>query len=298
MRETSEMPAHLAAPSVPREETRELLSRDLLGEISRTLGRYLVALPFLIYPYFHFKYGSGVATIVPPWIPWRLLWAYFCGATMLAAGLAIVFRKYSRLAAVLLGIEVLLFVALIHFFLIFYKPGDPWADGGLFKGLDLPGRLNNAFKDFGLSGAIFIVAASEGRVWARQGKDLVLTVGRMILASSTAAFVVLHFVYLAFAPGIPPMHAEISFILPGHAFWVYFSSVIFLIAAVSLFASYRVRLASAVLGCTILFCAFLTWVPRFPSHPGEITDNWLKDIGNAGGALVLAGIAGAPRKQR
>jgi hypothetical protein len=33
------------------------------------------------------------------------------------------------------------------------------------------------------------------------------------------------------------------------------------------------------------------WGPRFVSHPTDLWGNWLKDLGMAGGALLLAGSA-------
>jgi hypothetical protein len=37
----------------------------------------------------------------------------------------------------------------------------------------------------------------------------------------------------------------------------------------------------------ILVFALLVWVPRIATHPVDLTGNWLKDLGLAGGALVL-----------
>jgi hypothetical protein len=133
----------------------------------------------LVYPIFHFLYGPGVATIVPPWIPWRLFWTYFTGATISAAGLSILLRKHSHIPALSLGTEILLFVLLIDVLLIFPRPGDAWAERSMFG--DLPGRLNNAFKDFRLSGAVFIFAGTQSEPWRTLGKDTALTLGRLIV---------------------------------------------------------------------------------------------------------------------
>jgi len=94
---------------------------------SLKLGLPLLSLPMLIYPLFHFIYGPGVATFVPPWIPWYLSWTYFNGTSILAAGLAMVFKKHARLAAILLGAEILLFATLIHVRLLFHGVGDAGA---------------------------------------------------------------------------------------------------------------------------------------------------------------------------
>jgi uncharacterized membrane protein len=243
------------------------------------VGRFLLALPMVVYAVLHFRYAGFVATIVPPWIPWHLFWTYFAGVALLASGVAIAIRKQEHLAATLLGMMILLWVLLIHVFLIFHKPGDAWAERPMFG--DLAGRLNNAFKDLGLSGAAFILAGTFG-------SDEVLTFGRFLLAIPITAFGVLHFVYPAFAPGVPPMFTNVSFPIPGHLFWVYLSGAVFLAAGVGIMMNKEARSAAILAGITILLFAVLTWVPRFSANPGDITGNWLKDLGLAGGALILA----------
>jgi hypothetical protein len=38
----------------------------------------------------------------------------------------------------------------------------------------------------------------------------------------------------------------------------------------------------------IVLFDLLTWVPVFIAQPMQLTGNWLKDIGIAGGAFILA----------
>jgi uncharacterized membrane protein len=244
------------------------------------LGRFLLALPMVVYAVLHFIYASFVATIVPPWIPWHLFWAYFAGAALFASGVAIAIKWHEHLAATLLGAMIFSWVLLIHVFLIFHRPGDAWAERAMFG--DLAGKLNNAFKDLGLSGAAFLFAGMAGR-------NTVLALGRFLFGMSITAFGVLHFVYPAFAPGIPPMFTSVSFPIPGHLFWVYLTGAIFFAAGVSILIKRETRLTATVLGLAILVFALLIWVPRFGSNSGDIYGNWLKDIGLAGGALILAG---------
>jgi uncharacterized membrane protein len=254
-------------------------------------GRFLLALPMLVYPALHFVYPDFVAGIVPPWIPWHLFWTYFTAVTIMAAGVAIVFRKHAQLAATLLGIEIFLFCALIHVFLVFPRAGDSWAAGAMFG--DVPSRWINFPKDLGLSGAAFIFAGTQSESFRKTGRNLLLTLGRLILALCTAWFGVLHFVYPAYAPGLPPMSVKISFPIPGHAFWVYLTAVLLLVLATCLATNWKTREAALVLGLTIMAFDLVTWVPVFFANPSTLTGNWLKDIGVAGGALILA--AGADK---
>ncbi|MGH9400842.1 MAG: hypothetical protein ACRD2P_01900, partial [Terriglobia bacterium] len=67
------------------------------------LGRFLLAAPMILFGVDHFIFAPFVATIVPPWIPWRLFWVYFCGVALFAAGLSIIVKRQAHLAAALLG---------------------------------------------------------------------------------------------------------------------------------------------------------------------------------------------------
>jgi len=271
-------------------------SKDSDGDLTRTdgaldqflkIGRFLLALPMLVFPVFHFIATTFVATIVPPWIPWHVFWTYFCGVTIMGAGALIVFKKHARVPAILLGIEIFLFVMLIHVFLIFHKPGDPWAAHLLVEGP--AGELNNCFKDLGLSGAVFIFAGTLSESWRTSGRDNILALGRTIVAVCIIAFSVLHFIYPAFAPGIQPMFESIAFPIPGHLSWVYLTGAALLLAGVCMLINWQTRLAATFVGILILVFDLLTWGPRFPAHPGELAGNWLKDLGVAGGVLILAG---------
>jgi len=240
----------------------------------------------VIYGVEHFIYAPFVFTIVPPWIPWHAFWTYFTGIALIAAGVSIVFKKYAHLAATLLGTMIFLWVVLIHVFLIFHKPDDLWAGRSMFG--DLPGRLNNAFKDLGLSGAAFILAGTQSEAARTLRANKLFRFGRLLFCIAIAAFGALHFLYPAFAPGIPPMFTDISFLLPGHLVWVYFTGATLFAAAICILMKKEERLVAMSLGAMIVVFDLLTWVPRFGAHPGDITGNWLKDLGLAGGALVLA----------
>jgi uncharacterized membrane protein YphA (DoxX/SURF4 family) len=87
------------------------------SEQSRALintGRFLYALPLVVFAAQHFMYAQFVATLVPAWIPARLFWACFVGAAFIAASLSIIFKIKNSLAAVLLGLMFFLWVVIVH----------------------------------------------------------------------------------------------------------------------------------------------------------------------------------------
>jgi putative oxidoreductase len=251
-------------------------------------GRFLLALPMVIFGIEHFLFANFVTMIVPPWIPWHLFWIYFVGIALIAAGVAIIIRKETQLAGLLLGAMILAFILLIHSRLLAQLPSDLFAAKPIFG--PHPGRLNNACKDLGLSGAAFLFAGTQSDTWKVQGKDKVFTLGRVLFAIAVATLGVLHFVYPAFAPGVQPMSTTINFPLPGQPMWSYMTGIAFVAAAVAIFLNNRVRLAATLLGILILLFGLIVWVPWLARHPQDIAGgNYLKDMGLVGGALLLAG---------
>lgn len=251
-------------------------------------GRFLLAVPMVIFGVQHFLFANFVAMIVPPWIPWHFFWAYFVGIALIAAGVAIMMKREAWLAGFLLGAMILAFVVLIHSRLLARWPGDLFAMNSIFG--PYPGRLNNACKDLGLSGAAFLFAGTQSEAWKDSGRDKVFTTGRVLFAIAVATLGVLHFVYPAFAPGIQPMSMAVKLPLPGQPAWSYFTGVAFLTAAAAIFLNSKVRLAATLLGILILLFGLIVWVPWLAMHPQDVAGgNYLKDMGLAGGALLLAG---------
>src|SRR6185295_7962789 len=60
-------------------------------------------------------FGAGLVTsLVPPYMPWRVFWAYGVGVALVAASVSIAVRIGVRWSGVLFGIMMFLFVAMIH----------------------------------------------------------------------------------------------------------------------------------------------------------------------------------------
>lgn len=97
------------------------------------LGKYLFALPFAVFGLFHFMSAdamSGMAFGSP-------ILVYLTGACLIAATISILIGKYDKLATVLLGLMLVLFVFIIH--LKGAMAGDQSATAGLLKDLSLAG---------------------------------------------------------------------------------------------------------------------------------------------------------------
>jgi hypothetical protein len=77
-------------------------------------GRWLFVLPFAVFGLLHFGPLEFSLPYVPTWLPFPAAWVYFVGACFVAFVASVFLKKHDQLAAVLLAVCLLLFVALIH----------------------------------------------------------------------------------------------------------------------------------------------------------------------------------------
>jgi uncharacterized membrane protein YphA (DoxX/SURF4 family) len=108
------------------------------------LGKYLFALPFLMFSAFHFMNADGMAGMVP--IPGGAIWVYLTGLAMLAAGVAILIGKMDKMAAFLLGVLLVVYALSIHL------PGVMNAADEMARA----GSMSGLLKDLALAGGAWI----------------------------------------------------------------------------------------------------------------------------------------------
>lgn len=99
------------------------------GERGLRAARFLFALALIAFGLSHFAYAKQTAALVPAWLPWHFVWAYFFGGTYLLAGLAVLVGVYARLATALAAVQMGLFTALVWLpFLITGPSADQWSE--------------------------------------------------------------------------------------------------------------------------------------------------------------------------
>lgn len=111
-----------------------------------TIGRYLYALPLIVFGSMHFMQGSAMAGMVP--IPGGVLWVYLTGAALIAAAIAILIGKWAVLATGLLGLMLLSFALTIHL-------------PGVLSAADAAAQqasMSNMLKDTALAGAAWVLS--------------------------------------------------------------------------------------------------------------------------------------------
>jgi hypothetical protein len=118
----------------------------------------------------------------------------------------------------------------------------------------------------------------------------VFTAGRILFLVVVTTLGVLRFIQPEFGQSV-----QAPFPLPGQPWWSYFTGIAFLAAGASIFMNSRVRFGATLLGISILLFGLTVWLLWLAAHPRDVAcGNYLKDMGMAGGAFLLAGAL--PRK--
>ena len=121
------------------------------GKIGR-VGAVLYAITIVYYGIIHFMVAKEAGSYIPSWIPWHLFWMYFCGAALIASGIAILSRTKQKLAAILLGAMIL------TWFLILHIPRVAVADAGA-----MDGELQSALFALAYSGTAFVISGTTNK---------------------------------------------------------------------------------------------------------------------------------------
>lgn len=112
--------------------------------LTGSVARIIFGLPFAIFGILHFMNASSMAGMVP--LPGAVFWVYLTGIALIAASISILIEKYTRLACILLGVMLLIFVLTIHL---------PGVIGG-----EMQPNMPNLLKDLALAGGAWILAGN------------------------------------------------------------------------------------------------------------------------------------------
>jgi len=85
------------------------------GKIMLTpMAKYLFAAAMIVFAVQHYMYAGYIATLITPWIPFKLFWAYFVGVAFLAVAVSITINRLVYPATIALGMMFLLWLFILH----------------------------------------------------------------------------------------------------------------------------------------------------------------------------------------
>ena len=114
------------------------------------IGTILYALVIGYFGINHFLQGTGLQNTVPRFIPYSIFWIYLTGILLIAAAVAILIGKQTRIAGILLAVFLMLIVLTVHLPAVMNSSGDARVSIA----------LTNLLKDTGLAGAALMIAGS------------------------------------------------------------------------------------------------------------------------------------------
>src|SRR6266853_6611007 len=130
------------------------------------LSNLCFAIPLAVFGAEHLSGARFIMLSVPPYMPWRLFWAYFVGFALLSASLSIATKIQARWSGLLFGIMMFLFVPMVHIPPLLASPADRFA-----------WTILNREMSFAGGGWILAGNAMQG-----PGKSKLVTVGRVLIA--------------------------------------------------------------------------------------------------------------------
>jgi uncharacterized membrane protein YphA (DoxX/SURF4 family) len=241
------------------------------------LSNLCFAAPLAVFGALHLAAAKGLMTMVPPYMPWRLFWAYFFGFALLSASLSIATKVQVRWSGLLFGIAMFLFVAM----------------------LDIPGSVANPRDRFGwiltlremlFGGGGWILAGNAMRGQGqRQGGSKLITVGRVIIGIAAIFYGIENSLHTANVPGVP-LEKLMPTWIPAHLLIGWLTGAILVVAGVCILLNKKTRMAATYLGTWIVLLVVFIYGPILIAalaNPG--TDVKVEGINYFFDTLLFAG---------
>ncbi len=97
-----------------RSESTGWRAWDNILDRAFTPARIVLGVTMIIFGIAHFQIPAFIASLIPPFIPFHLFFAWFTGVGFVAAGLTMVTKWQMRFGAMMLGLMFFLWVVLLH----------------------------------------------------------------------------------------------------------------------------------------------------------------------------------------
>ena len=210
------------------------------------LSNLCFAIPLAVFGAEHFTIAQAIMEIVPPYMPLRLVLVYFIGCALIAASLSIATKIGVRWSGLLFGIMMFLFVAMIHL------PGALRANNRILWVIVL--------REMSFGGGGWILAGNAWGGLRGQGKGLLITVGRILIALTLMFFGIEHFLHPLALPGVPLAKLMPTWI-PVRALIDYVTGAALFVAGACIVLNRKTRIVATYLGGWILLLVIVIYGP-------------------------------------
>jgi uncharacterized membrane protein len=212
------------------------------------LSNLCFAIPLAVFGALHLSSVDSVLPLVPPYMPWRLFWAYFVGCALLAASVSIATKIQVRWSGLLFGIMMFAFVAMLIIPGVLARPRDRFA-------------WTLVLRESSFGSGAWLLAANAMRGESRgQAKSKLITVGRVLIAIAATFYGVEHFLHPANVPGVP-LEKLMPAWIPAHLLISYLTGAILVIAGTSILLNKKTRMAATYLGAWIVLLVVFVYGP-------------------------------------
>jgi uncharacterized membrane protein len=240
------------------------------------LGRYFLAIPMIVFGVQHFLYAEFIVHLVPTWIPARLFWTYTAGLALFASGIGISINALSRLASILLGLMISIWVVVLHIPRAIQLPGDT--------------EFINIFNAvFMLSGAFLLSTTLSQKAYAERVTAWAVRLSPFLISMALFVFGIEIFIHgkMVFIVGGPPYE------IPGELLFIYLTGIVFIAAGIAIIFTKSVKVMAAFLGLYILFITILFYAPPLAEDIYHATAwaTFMKGMAMGGSSLILSRVA-------
>lgn len=233
--------------------------------------RVMFAVPWIVLGIEHYLYVEFVAGEVPAYFPVKEFWVYLTGIAMIAAGISFLVKRYSALAAFLLGTMLLIFIVLIHIPTISSNLSDS-------------NHWTRFFQDLSFASAAFMLADifSEKKV---KNLQLLAKIARYVFALCLIAFGIEQFFDFGFLTAKVPLFLPLRFVA------VYLIGAWFIITGATVMLNKSARLTLYVLGALLLLVNIPNYIYLLSNDVSNalLWTGAMLDLLVTGGVFILAG---------
>lgn len=210
------------------------------------LSNLCFAIPLAVFGAEHLSAAQFLQNGVPAYMPWHLFWAYFVGVALIAASLSIATKIAVRWSALLFGIMMFLFVAMIHF------PGALHAHNRILWVI--------VFRESSFGGGAWILAANAMEGSREHGRRTLRTIGRILVAFALIFFGTVHFLHPTALPGVP-LEKQLATWIPARVLIDYVTGAALFVAGVFILLDRKTRTAAIWLGAWLLLMVLVIYGP-------------------------------------